>query len=79
VELDYPLKRARCAWRAPRSTITRAKVPCCATRPGVIAFPKRGPRPELSDDELSALIRRVIQESPFSGEGHRKVTARLWR
>ena len=45
----------------------------------VIAFPKRGPTTELSDDLLLVLIRRVIKESPFSGEGHRKVTSRLRR
>ncbi|MGH2382358.1 MAG: IS3 family transposase, partial [Candidatus Limnocylindria bacterium] len=45
----------------------------------VIAFPKRGPRTEISDERLLELIREVIDESPFSGEGHRKITAYLRR
>lgn len=40
---------------------------------------RRGPRTRLSDAELTEAIRGVIASSPFSGEGHRKVTARLRR
>lgn len=40
---------------------------------------KRGPRTALGDEELAARIREAISGSPFSGEGHRKVTARLRR
>jgi len=57
---------------APRSTIYAR----CADR----GMPtKRGPRTEVADDELLELIRKVIERSPFAGEGHRKVTARLRR
>lgn len=46
----------------------------------MIEFPtKHGPRTELSDEKLLTLIREVIDESPFSGEGHSKVTAYLRR
>ncbi len=38
---------------------------------------KRGPKTEHSDDELVTAIRQVITASPFSGEGHRKIRARL--
>jgi transposase InsO family protein len=38
---------------------------------------KRGPKPPCSDKELLALIRADLERSPFSGEGHRKVWARL--
>lgn len=38
---------------------------------------KRGPVPAVSDDELLALIREDLASSPFTGEGHRKVWARL--
>ena len=38
---------------------------------------KRGPRCVVSDLELLALIRRDLEQSPFHGEGHRKVWARL--
>lgn len=38
---------------------------------------KRGPKPTVSDAELLALIRVDLDGSPFVGEGHRKVWARL--
>lgn len=58
---------------APRSTVyARA-----GARAGSGA--KRGPRTALSDAELTEAIEQTIKGSPFSGEGHRKVTARLRR
>lgn len=38
---------------------------------------KRGPVGAATDEELVAHIRRVLSESPFHGEGYRKVWARL--
>lgn len=38
---------------------------------------KRGPRPAHSDEQLLELIRADLAASPFTGEGHRKVWARL--
>ena len=38
---------------------------------------KRGPKTPLSDDELLVEIRDDLEASPFQGEGHRKVRARL--
>ena len=38
---------------------------------------KRGPKTALSDEELVEEIRTVLKASPFLGEGHRKVKARL--
>lgn len=38
---------------------------------------KRGPKTQHSDEEMTEMIRKVIAESPFSGEGHRKVRARI--
>ena len=40
-------------------------------RPG-----KRGPKTELSDAELAKEIGTVLSQSPFLGEGHRKVKVR---
>ena len=66
------------SWRVARSSVyaLRAEVngaPESGTRtPG-----KRGPKTELSDDELAGEIRTVLSESPFLGEGHRKVKVRL--
>jgi transposase InsO family protein len=38
---------------------------------------KRGPIGAATDDDLVDHIRRVLAESPFHGEGYRKVWARL--
>src|SRR4051794_17410019 len=37
----------------------------------------RGPIGPMADTELVAAIRAVLADSPFHGEGHRKVWARL--
>ena len=38
---------------------------------------KRGPKPRVADDVLLQAIRDDLASSPFTGEGHRKVWARL--
>ena len=38
---------------------------------------KRGPKTSYTDEALTAQIRQVLTASPFVGEGHRKVWARL--
>jgi transposase InsO family protein len=38
---------------------------------------RRGPKPKVSDQALLAAIRADLTASPFVGEGHRKVWARL--
>lgn len=80
MEFEVARKRVCDVLDAPRSTIYAREAAAVHDEQGVvIAFPKRGPRTELSDDELTELIRKVINDSPFAGEGHRKVTARLRR
>ena len=65
-------------WRVARSSVyaLRARLggPLKSDRrqPG-----KRGPKTALRDDELLQEIRTVLKASPFLGEGHRKVKARL--
>ena len=51
----------------------------CATHPprSAPAPRRRGRPPVLDDDALLTQIRVVIAESPFTGEGHRKIWARL--
>ena len=44
---------------------------------GVRGPARRGPPPALSDAQLLAAIRTDLARSPFQGEGHRKVHARL--
>jgi putative transposase len=73
-ELDLPVARVCRVLEAPRSTIyARRKVAVC------LDVAKRGPRTELSDRELVGKIRQVLDDSPFCGEGYRKVRARLRR
>ena len=60
--------------RARRST-RGARV--CSARRGGARPARRGPTPALSDAQLLAAIRTDLARSPFQGEGHRKVHARL--
>jgi HTH-like domain len=49
-------------------------------RRGRSGMPARsGPATAISDQELVELIRQVLEDSPFAGEGYRKVRARLRR
>src|SRR6266540_6155091 len=61
---------------APRSTVYARRGREADDRP---AAGRRGPVVAIADEELTELIREVIRSSPFAGEGHRKVTARLRR
>jgi hypothetical protein len=71
--MDIPLATVCRVTGAPRSTVyhRRSRGDQLHVRPG--------PKTALSDDELTALIRQVITDCPFAGEGHRKVRARLRR
>jgi len=60
------------AWRAPRATVYRHRAP-----PLTEAARRRGPVGPMPDAVLLAAIRAVLAESPFHGEGHRKIWARL--
>lgn len=61
----------RC-WRLARSGIYRQRAPApCA------ALQRRGPVGPMPDAALLEAIRAVLAASPFHGEGHRKVWARL--
>ncbi|HEV2922119.1 MAG TPA: IS3 family transposase, partial [Actinomycetota bacterium] len=57
---------------APRSTIYARRR--AGGQPG-----RPGPVPPIGDEGLVRLIRRVLADSPFAGEGDRKVRARLRR
>lgn len=68
----YGLKRVCQIWDVARSTFYRQKQeqrPVC----------KRGPKPIVPEAILLKNIREDIIQSPFKGEGHRKVHARLKR
>jgi transposase InsO family protein len=59
-------------WELPRSTFYAQRV-----RRAQPATGRRGRMPILDDAALLVQIRAVIAESPFHGEGHRKIWARL--
>lgn len=69
----YGLKRVCKAWDMCRSTYY-SKKRCADQSPR-----KRGPKPRISDQEMLDLIKQDLAASPFRGEGHRKVHARLRR
>jgi putative transposase len=69
----YPLTLICQVWRMARSSVYASAAP-----PGVPLVPgKRGPKTLVTDPDLVAAIRRVLSETPFHGEGYRKVRARL--
>jgi len=61
-------RSAVCEQRRRRST---SELDACLVRR------RPGPVGAMPDDELLLAIRREIAESPFLGEGHKKITARL--
>ena len=69
----YGVRRVCAAWGMPRSSFYAARKVSEAPTPGR----RRGPRPVVDDAGLLEAIRRDLDRSPFSGEGHRKVWARL--
>lgn len=68
----YSLASVCRIWRVPRATVYRHRGPQQA------AVPRRpGPVGPTTDAALLEQIRAVLAASPFHGEGHRKVWARL--
>ena len=72
----YGLERVCRLWEQSRSAFyaRRARLQRSASAEGPC---RRGPTPALSDAQLLAAIRNDLARSPFQGEGHRKVHARL--
>lgn len=68
----YGIQRVCRTWEQARSTFYHASRPVSDEAPK-----RRGPQPSISDEDLLALIRHDLATSPFTGEGHRKVWARL--
>jgi putative transposase len=73
----YGLKRVCQIWHVPRSTVylhrRRDAIPV-ERRP---LSRRRGPRGPCDDADLLVHIRKILTDSPFHGEGYRKVWARL--
>jgi transposase InsO family protein len=72
----YGLERVCRVLGFPRSTIY-ARQARESTRVIPLHPMRRGPKPTVSDAELLGAIRADLEASPFTGEGHRKVWARL--
>ena len=73
-ENAYPLSMPGRVWSIARSSVYFFRAQRVA---GVPKARRRGPAPPHPDDELKGAIRAVLADSPFHGEGHRKVWARL--
>jgi transposase InsO family protein len=72
----YGLERVCRVLEFPRSTLY-AQEKRESTKVVALHPQRRGPKPQVSDAELLAVIRDDLAASPFTGEGHRKVWARL--
>jgi transposase InsO family protein len=70
----YGLERVCQVLAFPRSTIYAQRA---AARAVPLHPQRRGPKPKLPDAGLLTAIRADLDASPFTGEGHRKVWARL--
>jgi len=70
----YGLARVCRVWRLSRATVFRQlKAANEPRRPGR----RPGPEGSMPDEALASEIRRLLENSPFHGEGYRKVWARL--
>lgn len=69
----YGLAAVCRVWNISRATLYRRRTPI-EVKP---ALRRRGPTGPMPDTELVERIRAIISTSPFHGEGHRKVWARL--
>lgn len=67
----YGIQRTCRIWDVARSTVY------AGNRKGLPSAGKRGPKPCLSDEDILAAIKHDLDRTPFTGEGHRKVHARL--
>ena len=70
-ERAYGLERVTRIWGVSRATVYRHRRPAAVTRK------RPGPRGAMADEALVAAIRQLVQDSPFHGEGYRKLWARL--
>jgi transposase InsO family protein len=70
----YGVERVCLAWEVARSSVYAQQARTAAP---VVPLRRRGPQGACADVELLAAIRAVLAASPFLGEGHRKVWARL--
>jgi len=68
----YGLQRVARLWGVSRATVYRHR-----HQPEAIERRRPGPLGAMADEELVRAIRLLLQDSPFHGEGYRKLWARL--
>ena len=68
----YGLQRVTRIWGVSRATVYRHRHPSEA-----IERRRPGPLGAMADEDLVRAIRQLLQDSPFHGEGYRKLWARL--
>jgi putative transposase len=68
----YGLQRVTRIWGVARATLYRHRHPTQA-----VERKRPGPLGAMSDDDLVVAIRQLLPDSPFHGEGYRKLWARL--
>jgi putative transposase len=73
----YGLQRVCRVWNRPRSTVYEQRKRLNGPPELRPAAGKRGPEGPCRDEKLLGHIQAVLADSPFHGEGHRKVWARL--
>src|SRR5215208_2634027 len=73
----YGIARVCRVWELPRSSFYAARPPEADATTAAGGPARRGPKPAISDTALLAAIRADLARSPWTGEGHRKVWARL--
>ena len=66
----YGLQRVTRIWGVSRATVYRHRSEAIERR-------RPGPLGAMADEELVRAIRQLLQDSPFHGEGYRKLWARL--
>lgn len=75
----YGLMRVCHAWDMSRSSFYSKRARTNMNCPSTSTRVRPGPKTEISDQGLLKLIRSDLENSPFTGEGHRKVYGRLNR
>jgi putative transposase len=69
-EQAYGLLRVTRVWGVSRATVYRHRHPAAAA---AVAHKRPGPLGAMSDDDLVAVIRQLLRDSPSHGEGYRKL------
>ena len=72
----YGIRRVCQAWERSRSALYARRTRAQTRQAGEVPA-RRGPTPTVSDAMLLEAIQADLERSPFQGEGHRKVHARL--